>query len=108
MISRQISAVASMPSITIPRRRANRARRSQPLERAGEPELAGEGALDLAAGRLRQRARTQQCDLVGHDVVREDDGLAYVSDELCGNDTVALDALDLLYDDQLLAFRVVD
>src|SRR6267154_248831 len=107
MFSRQISAASSVPSITIPHRRANRPGRSQPIEGAGQPKLPGEGALDLAARRLRQRAGPQQGDLVWHDVVLRDDRLADTADQLLGHDPVTLGALDLLHDDQLLAFRVI-
>src|SRR5438874_7691558 len=79
-------------------------RGSEPVEAAGQPELAGKGSLDLAARRLWQRAWPQQTDIAGHDVVLSDDRLADLPDQLFGNNSVAFGALYLLHDDELLAF----
>src|SRR5947208_5183415 len=79
----------------------------EPVEAAGQPELAGKGSLDFAAGCLWHRPRPQQTDIAGHDVVLGDDRLADLPDQLFGNNSVAFGPLDLLHDDELLAFVVV-
>src|SRR5260370_12416905 len=75
---------------------------SQPVERACQPELPAQIALDLAAGGLGQGARPQQRDLMGHDLMLADDRLADAVDDLIDADAVALGALDFLDDDEFL------
>src|SRR5260370_42148498 len=74
------------------------AQASQPVERACQPELPAQIALDLAAGGLGQGARPQQRDLIGHDLMLADDRLADAVDDLIDSVAVALGARDFLDD----------
>jgi hypothetical protein len=84
-----------------------RAALGQHRKRACQPQLAGQAALDLAAGCLRQRTGADQDDAVGGDIVLADDGCADRRHD-CSQIRLAMLAFDFLDDDEPFLAALVD
>src|SRR3974390_1694198 len=74
--------------------------RGQKIEPVLEPKLARDAALNLAAGRLRQRARTDKHHMASEDLMFVCHRFADSSDHVGDVDAAPVHALDLLDDNE--------